>query len=74
MNGDIRLRDGATITEGQVEVCNNLLWGTICDDAWQEADAAVACRQLGFSPSGSTCLIGQLEGHKSLRALVEDSK
>lgn len=51
--GDIRLRGGANSSEGRVEICyDDNQWGTVCDDEWGSADANVACRQLGFSPTG----------------------
>lgn len=53
----MRLADGDTGMEGRVEVCFNSSYNnTICDDFWDELEARVVCRQLGFSlAEGLTC-------------------
>ena len=51
-HGDIRLEGSSNALIGRVEVCVNKTWGTICDDYWDNNDASVVCRQLGFSGEG----------------------
>lgn len=51
----VRLVSGSSEYEGRVEICDGVEWGTACsDDNWGNNEAAVVCRQLGFTVTG-TC-------------------
>ena len=71
-DGQIRLRGGSNYREGRVEICFNRIWGTVCDTYWDDREAQVACRQLGFPSIGkfipyllkqNTCKLTLLSGH-----------
>lgn len=51
-SGEIRLADGRNNYEGRVEVCYDGRWGTVCDDDWDDREAAVVCRQIGLTEQG----------------------
>jgi deleted-in-malignant-brain-tumors protein 1 len=50
--GDLRVVGGPSTRQGRLEVRYNGVWGTVCDDNFDNADAAVICYMLGFGRIG----------------------
>ena len=44
--------EGPSQSSGRVEICYNNAWSTICSDYWDNNDASVICKQLGYSQYG----------------------
>ena len=58
-NGQVRLVGGSGPHEGKVEVCDDHHWAAvqICGDDWDDDDAKVVCRQLGYMPGGKCHIV-----------------
>ena len=46
--GDIRLVGGNT-SAGEVQLLYGNLWGSVCYSGWDNRDAGVVCKQLGYN-------------------------
>ena len=68
----VRLVDGPVDTLGRVEVYNHGIWGTICDDWWDDNDATVVCRMLGFDGPGIATSKTLFRASGTLAFLLDD--
>ena len=56
-DGEVRLQDGTASSNGRVELCLNGIWGSVCSSQWDDTDASVVCRELGYDPQGESELV-----------------
>ena len=54
VDASIRIVGGTNEREGRVEIMYQGIWGTVCDNGWDDIDATVVCRELGYSHGNAT--------------------
>ena len=66
----VRLVDGGSYREGRLEVYYNGIWGTVCNDGWNDQYASLVCAQLGFGSSGKLADFGAGTGNILLEKVM----
>ena len=56
-HGELRLVSDQSYLEGMLQICAFGYWGLICSTDWDNRDAHVACKQLGYPVLGITFMI-----------------
>lgn len=71
INGKVRLAGGRNQFEGRVEVCIGGEWSTVCEDIfWDNADARVICRQIGYNNPQEALAVTAQEYGRGVRYIL----
>ena len=60
---EVRLSSGS---KGRLEVKYNGTWGSVCSEGWDQNDAKVVCRQLGYSTVDIVKYTGNKKGPEKI--------
>ena len=77
--GSVRLVAGSSTTSairssGRLEIYLHSAWGTVCVDFFNQPDADVACRQLGYARSdnhGTVASLGCVVKYNNIHAFLD---
>ncbi|XP_071128570.1 scavenger receptor cysteine-rich domain-containing protein DMBT1-like isoform X5 [Mytilus edulis] len=67
----VELVNGNAPNRGRVEIIRNGVRGTVCDDRWDDNDATVICRMLGYK-RGGTAVSEAIYGEGSGKIILDD--
>ena len=51
-DGDVMLVNSPSTSSGELRMCLNQHWGSVCGSYWNAAETNIVCRKLGFQPGG----------------------
>ena len=60
------------VMEGRVEIFHQGQWGSVCDNGWNDNDARVVCRELGFLENVGEARVHLEHGAGSGRIFLDD--
>ena len=72
VNGDVRLAGSSSYYEGRVEIYYQGEWGTVCDDNFDNLDAQVVCRHIGYTTVSAETIDSDYFGEGSGPILLDE--
>ena len=51
-DGDVKFKNGASASRGEVEFCHEGRWMSVCNNGWGISETRAVCHQLKFDPKG----------------------